>query len=271
MALASRALLRDEVWSMEARDIVQSACLAVPILLAGCDTYRAMHEPIFTGPPRFEALRPETQALEELDFPEPNFEALTFRFEHGVTGENLGSMTITRQSVRGSYALIRENLDLYTFSGRCLTHHTATTISLGGFLLLQSTGKTWSSNCTGWGAGYSRHEMAHITHLSGSLFPMKPGNRLELHYIILSSTGERDDGVSEYGSSVETVFTVAQRIPDYRLPSGERIGEVFVLNVEETEDGKASSLHEILFSESLGWRVGYSTDLRVRLTGVRTQ
>ena len=258
---------------MNAKRALLTASMTVILLVAGCGPVpigaKAVREPIFTGKPSFNTLRQETRAAEALGFPEPRFSSLVFTVEDAASGESLGSMEITRLNSQGVHTRVNESFAVTTFGGRCLRLQETELISLGSLLTLQSVGTVWSPNCTGWGAGHGRTETTQITLLSGNLFPLKPGNRLALRYTSLFTETETDDGMSEYGESVEVTFHVTQRISDYRLPNGRAIGDVFLLDVARTAEGQASSTHEVLLSESIGWRVGQTTDLRVRLTDIR--
>lgn len=254
---------------MKGRVIPSLTFAAVMLVIAGCQTYQSVQEPMFTGRPNLEALRPEIKSLEGLGFPQPKFEVLRFAFEHGENGSRLGSLTITRRSTRGSYILASEKLRLRTFSGKCVTLQESETVSLGGLLRLQSTSTVWSPNCTGWGAGQGRDEVSQITYLSGSLFPMKPGNKLELHHKSLLSRDGTDDGMSEYGQNTEETFAVVRKISDYQLSNGTNIGDVFLLNATTRVDGEEITSREVLFSEKVGWTIGYTTDVRARLVSIR--
>jgi hypothetical protein len=96
--------------------------------------------------------------------------------------------------------------------------------------------------------------------VSGQLFPLKVGNRLTLRYALLESAEGVEEGTAQQRRTVDATYEVMERIPDLRTPSARSIGEVFVIRVTDNRRGKPNTF-EFSFSTTLGWRVGYKTDL----------
>jgi hypothetical protein len=81
----------------------------------------------------------------------------------------------------------------------------------------------------------------------------------------LGSRSKTDDGLSQFAQESRTVIHVRQRIPEYRLSNGRKIGEVFVLETTKTIEGNIHRKLEEIFSPSLGWLVARTGEERVEL------
>jgi hypothetical protein len=226
---------------------------------------KGIAKPIFLGSPRISDLRPETTSASALGASVPAFKRLTFSIRVKASGKIIGESTETLKVASGGYGQYVEDVRYSLRGGTCTVLNRTEAVGVGGFLTLLQAAQTWSPDCEGWGSGYSRREVTSIQIKSGQLFPLKVGNKLLLQYTVLGSDSERDTGTAQYEETAEESYEVVERIPDFRLDNGRSVGEAFLIRVAANTTGRKKRSYEFVFSTRLGWRVGYSTDVRYSL------
>jgi hypothetical protein len=222
-------------------------------------------KPLFIGSPRLSDLRPETASASGLGAPVAAFKRLTFSIRVSASGKIIGESTETLKAASGGYGQYVEDVRYRLNAGKCTVLNRTEGLAVGGFLTLLQAAQTWSPDCEGWGAGYSRREVAGIRIKSGQLFPLKVGNKLLLQYTVLGSDSERDTGTAQYEETAEESYEVVERIPEFRLDNGRSLGEAFLIRVAASSTGRKKRSYEFVFSTRLGWRVAYSTDVKYAL------
>jgi len=227
--------------------------------LAACQSAKKIEQPLFTGPPRIGGLRVEASTA-ALGAPTPMFKQLKLSVRAPRDGHVVGMSIETIKATSDGLGQYTE--DATSTAGKCAIDNRTDAVGVGGFLVLQELAETWSPNCADWGSGSERREVSAMQVLAGQLFPLQIGNKLTLRYTVLGTQRGRDEGVADYEESREESYEVVERIPDYKLESGRSLGEVFVIRTTAVTAGKKRT-YTLLFSTLLGWRVGYSTDLRV--------
>lgn len=235
--------------------------------LAGCQTPPPKSsKPIFTGDAAIGDVRDEAANAAGLGAATPAFRRLKFALRTVAKGKLIGESTETLKAASKGYGQSLEEITYNLRGGKCTVFNRTTAVAVGGFLTLVESAETWSSDCADLGGGRERRQIVAIAIKSGQLFPLKVGNKLSLEYTVAGSGSEQDTGRAQYEESAEEAYEVAERIADYRLADGRSLGEVFVVRVTSIK-GKAKKKrsYEFMYSTRLGWRVGYSTDIRYTL------
>lgn len=230
--------------------------------LTACQSAKKVEQPLFTGPPRIGGLRVEAAAAAALSAPTPAFKQIKVSLRAPRDGHVIGTSIETLKAASKGLGQYTEDAAYSMSGGKCTLNNRSDAVGVGGFLVLQEMAQTWSPDCEGWGMGTARREVSAIDVLSGQLFPLKLGNKLTLRYTVVGTQRGRDEGVADYEEKWEESYEVVERIPEYRLESGRSMGEVFVIRTAAVSAGKKRT-YTFLFSTLLGWRVGYSTDVRV--------
>jgi len=233
--------------------------------LPACHSVSSVGKPLFIGSPIVSDLRAETASAAALGAPAPGFKRLKFAIRVGATGKPIGESSETLKAASGGYGQYLEEVTYHLAGGTCTALNRTEAVGIGGFLPLLQAGQIWSSDCTGWGAGVTRREVIRIEIKAGPLFPLKVGNKLTLQYTVAGSDSEQDDGIARYEETAEESYEVVERIPEFRLESGRSLGEAFVVRVAAISSARKKRSYEFVFSTRLGWRVGYSTDIRYTL------
>ncbi len=245
------------------------AIAVLAIALSACQSAnpvaKSTGKPLFIGSPVISDVRPETASVGALGASVPAFKKLTFSIRVVASGKIIGESTETLKAASGNYGQYLEDATYHFDGGRCTVLNRIEAVGVGGFLTLLQVGQIWSSDCEGWGAGFTRREVAGIRVKSGQLFPLQVGNKLALQYSVLASDSERDTGTAQYEETAEEAYEVVERIPEFRLDSGRSLGEAFLVRVVVSGSGRKKRSYEFVFSTRLGWRVAYSTDIRYTL------
>jgi hypothetical protein len=237
---------------------MRMALLGLCLLCACQSTAKRVRVPMFVGKPVISSLRPEIVALHALGAPKPVVRRLQLAVRVTANGKPLGeSIERIGQSSDGFGEYVEEGSYRAT-DGRCTLSSRNQGVAIGGFLELLEADEVWSPDCGGGGS--TRSEATAMEIVSGQLFPLKVGNRLTLRYALLESAEGVEEGTAQQRRTVDATYEVMERIPDLRTPSARSIGEVFVIRVTDNRRGKPNTF-EFSFSTTLGWRVGYKTDL----------
>jgi hypothetical protein len=229
--------------------------------LAGCQSAKPIEKPLFVGPP--DLAHVQAAALADLGAPVPAFKQIKLLVHAPGDGHIMGTSVETLKAATGGAGRYVEEAIYHVLGGKCTVNNRTDAVGVGGFVVLQELAESWSPDCEGWGTGYGRREVSAITQ-SGRLFPLKVGNRLTLRYTVIGTDRGRDEGVADYEEVAEESYEVIERQPDYRLENGRNLGEVFAIRATSVKAGKRRT-YTFLFSTMLGWRVGYTTDVRVVL------
>jgi len=228
-------------------------------LLAGCQSGpRKPPEPMFVGTPVLSSLRPEILALHALDAPPPAVRRLQLAVHVSANGKPFGNSLEVLGKVSDGYAEYLEEGAYRATDGSCTLSSRNQAVAAGGFLVLLEIAEVWSPDCGGGGS--TRAEATKMQVVSGQLFPLKVGNRLALHYVLLESGEGALEGTAQQARPVDAVYEVIERIADLHTANGRSIGEAYVVRATENRRGKPSTF-EFTFSTALNWRVGYKTDL----------
>jgi hypothetical protein len=234
------------------------ALLGLCLLCACQSTGKRVRVPMFVGKPVISSLRPEIVALHALGAPKPAVRRLQLAVRVTANGKPLGeSIEHIGQTSDGFGEYVEEGSYRAT-DGRCTLSSRNQGVAIGGFLELLEADEVWSPDCGGGGS--TRSEATAMEIVSGQLFPLKVGNRLTLRYALLESAEGVEEGTAQQRRTIDATYEVMERIPDLRTPSARSIGEVFVIRVTDNRRGKPNTF-EFSFSTTLGWRVGYKTDL----------
>jgi hypothetical protein len=250
---------------MQTRASMPAWIALLAIGLPACHGVKSLGKPLFIGSPVISDLRAQTASAGALGAPAPGFKRLRFAIRVSATGKAIGESTETLKAASSGYGQYLEEVTYHLSGGTCTALNRTEAVGVGGFLTLLQAGQIWSSDCAGLGGGVTRREVTSIQIKSGPLFPLKVGNKLTLQYTVAGSDNEQDTGVAQYEETAEESYEVVERIPEFRLDSGRSLGEVFVVRVVAINSARKKRSYEFVFSTRLGWRVGYSTDVRYAL------
>ena len=237
---------------------MRMALLGLCLLCACQSTAKRVRVPMFVGKPVISSLRPEIVALHALGAPKPAVRRLQLAVRVTANGKPLGESTERIGQTSDGFGEYVEEGSYRATDGRCTLSSRNQGVAIGGFLELLEADEVWSPDCGGGGS--TRSEAIAMEIVSGQLFPLKVGNRLTLRYALLESAEGVEEGTAQQRRTVDATYEVMERIPDLRTPSARSIGEVFVIRVTDNRRGKPNTF-EFSFSTTLGWRVGYKTDL----------
>jgi hypothetical protein len=225
----------------------------------GCHSaYKVNREPMFVGTPVISSLRPEIVSLRGLGAPPPAVHRLQLDVRVTANNKPLGTSSETLGRTTQSYGQYVEEGSYRSTDSRCGLSSRNEAVAIGGFLVLLESAQTWSPDCGGGGS--RRSEATRMEIVSGRLFPLQVGNRLELRYVLLESFEGEPEGSARPGTPVSAVYEVTERIADLRSANGRSVGEAYVIRVTENTRGKRNML-DFTYSTALAWRVGYKTDL----------
>ena len=222
-------------------------------------------KPIFIGSPAVSDLRADTTNAAALGAPTPAFKKLRFAIQVVASGKTVGESIETLKVASSGYGQYLEDVTYHVNAGKCTVLNRTEAVGVGGFLTLLQAGQIWSPDCEGWGGGMVRREVSSMRVKSGSLFPLKVGNKLDLQYTVAASDGERDTGRAQYEEIADESYEVIERIPEFRLDNGRSLGEAYLIRVNASLTGHKKRTYEFAFSTRLGWRVAYFTSVRYAL------